>query len=220
MFVSGTMTNRQHEWREHNVQEFWNETAPGHHLLQIYDNETVFLNSLEGFAGTGLLAGESVIIVATRQHIDQLAERLSAQGFDLDRLRGLHLYNEIDAEVMLPLILRDGMPDRNRFLDQVKRIETLGLENANRLRLFGEMVVVLASRGETEAALVLEDFWKVFCENNVLTVLCAYPRQLVNQAGGGFQEAVCSCHTRQISGAPLPSTQVLHRKTNAVSIPD
>ena len=63
---------RIEEWKNSNIQVFWGEIAPCDHVVQIYENDTVFLNTLEGFAGSGLLSGDSVIIIATKEHLSSL----------------------------------------------------------------------------------------------------------------------------------------------------
>jgi len=45
------------KWKNESIQVFWGEIAPCDHLVQIYHNDTIFLNTLEGFATCGLLAG-------------------------------------------------------------------------------------------------------------------------------------------------------------------
>ena len=53
---------------KNNVQDFWREIAPCNYLLQIYENDHVFLNSLEGFAGSGFIDGDTVIIISHKKH--------------------------------------------------------------------------------------------------------------------------------------------------------
>ena len=57
------------------------------HLLQIYDSERVFLDTLEGFVSGGLRAGDGVIVVATEAHTEGLESRLLASGLDLEAMR-------------------------------------------------------------------------------------------------------------------------------------
>ena len=204
----------KYDWQEDNVQEFWNETAPGHHLLQIYENETVFLNSLEGFAGSGLLAGESVIIIATTQHLFQLEYRLLVQGFEIEVLKKSRQYIPIDAAWMLSTFMKEGQPDEKLFLQQVSKVYLQAASASGTIRGFGEMVALLVEAGKSEAALKLEGFWNNFSASRQLTLLCAYPRQVVLKAPDGFIEKVCSCHSKLISGSPQPSTQVLYKRTS------
>src|SRR5687767_14092158 len=44
---------------------FWGELAPSEHLIQIYEDDDVFLDALEGFVAEGLGVGESVVVIAT-----------------------------------------------------------------------------------------------------------------------------------------------------------
>ena len=44
---------------------FWGELAPCDHLVQIYDDETRFMETLERFIGDGLASGDGAIVIAT-----------------------------------------------------------------------------------------------------------------------------------------------------------
>src|SRR5436190_20778143 len=89
------------DWKNSHIQVFWGELAPCHHLVQIYENDKYFLDTLEGFVGTGFLAGESVIIIATNAHLGLLNERLKRQHFDLDKLIGEQQYFPLNADETL-----------------------------------------------------------------------------------------------------------------------
>jgi hypothetical protein len=64
------------EKRQNGSPIFWGEIAPCEHLVQIYADQGVFLDSLEGFVSGGLLAGEGVIVIGTRAHLIALEQRL------------------------------------------------------------------------------------------------------------------------------------------------
>ncbi len=53
------------------------------HAVQFYEDEAVFLDSLGEFVGSALGAGGACIVIATRNHLDGLAERLRQCGIDL-----------------------------------------------------------------------------------------------------------------------------------------
>jgi len=60
------MLNSKHEnWQKSTLQVFWGELAPCDHIVQVYENDNIFLNSLEGFIGLGIIAGDGIIIIAT-----------------------------------------------------------------------------------------------------------------------------------------------------------
>lgn len=47
------------------AEVFWGEISPCEHLVQIYQNEGVFLDSLEGYVAGGILADDGVVVIAT-----------------------------------------------------------------------------------------------------------------------------------------------------------
>ena len=67
----------------HEYPVFWGELSPCQHVVQIYERDAVFLDSLEGFAADGITAAESIIIIASPQHRRTLEHRLAARGIDL-----------------------------------------------------------------------------------------------------------------------------------------
>ena len=103
------------EWETSNIQVFWGEIAPCDHLVQVYENEKIFLDTLEGFTGTGFLAKDSVVIIATSTHLDALNARLRSQGFDLSALIESDQYIPINAEDLLSIFLVDDWIDENIF---------------------------------------------------------------------------------------------------------
>src|SRR6476659_1496976 len=103
------------EWCKSNLQVFWGEIAPCDHVVQIYENDKVFMDSLEGFAGSGLIAGDSIIIIATAEHRKALDDRLSNQGFDINSLSLANRYIALDAKETLSCFMVNNWPDENLF---------------------------------------------------------------------------------------------------------
>ena len=56
---------------------FWGELAPCEHVLQIYDEDAPFMDSLQGFVGEGLARGES-----DQQIVDYFAGRFRLRRDD------------------------------------------------------------------------------------------------------------------------------------------
>ena len=83
------------------TEVFWGEIAPCEHMVQIYENDRVFLDTLEGFVAGGLRAGDGVVIIATQDHLKALADRLKRSGIDLDLPALRDQYLGLDATEML-----------------------------------------------------------------------------------------------------------------------
>jgi hypothetical protein len=62
---------------------FWGEIAPCEHIAQFYEHDGVLLDSLVRFVDRGLLRGEGVIVIATREHLRALEESLGAFMFGM-----------------------------------------------------------------------------------------------------------------------------------------
>src|SRR4051812_37599547 len=48
---------------------FWGEIAPCEHMVQIYGEDSAFLDALEGFTAGGLRGDEGVVVIAMPAHL-------------------------------------------------------------------------------------------------------------------------------------------------------
>jgi hypothetical protein len=169
--MNGTGENGQNKYHF-----FWRQTAPGEHFLQVYEDDRVLLDSLEGFAAAGLQAGEGVIVFATALHRFALEQRLRLLGFSLAIARSRDQYLVLDAEETLSKLMVDGQPDETLFRRLVSDLVARAGANGRNVRAFGEMVALLWNRGQRGATLQLENFWHRFRREQSFALFCAYPR--------------------------------------------
>src|SRR5688572_12683206 len=104
------------KWEQCKTHIFWGEIAPADHLVQIYENDEVVLDSLQGFTESGLEIGDSVIIIATNDHINALNSRLEKNNFDLKKLQSTHQYMPLNADEVLSKFMRNNWPDEALFM--------------------------------------------------------------------------------------------------------
>lgn len=168
-------------WQQCDTQVFWGEIAPCDHLVQVYDNEEVILDSLEGFVSSGFEANDSVIIIATEKHLTALNKRLRLNGFDLDNLQSTDQYIPLDAEDTLSKFMVNGSPDAALFSQAISKIVTRAKAYDRRVRAYGEMVAILWGLGYSDATVQLETLWNRFCETEAFCLFCAYPRAAVSR---------------------------------------
>src|SRR5687767_12079641 len=83
---------------ERSVAPPWDEVSPCAHAVQVYDDETRFLDLLEAYVADGLAAGEGVVVIATPPHRAELEARLSARGIEIDAARRRDQYIPVDAD--------------------------------------------------------------------------------------------------------------------------
>ena len=105
-----TLNVNNDHWIPTSDQVFWGEIAPYDHVVQIYENDDVFLDLLTGFVSSGFNANESVVIIATEVHLAGLDKRLEAKGYPIERLISSHQYLRLDAEATLSKFMVNDWP--------------------------------------------------------------------------------------------------------------
>lgn len=179
---------------------FWAELAPCDHCVQIYENDEVFLDSLEGFVADGLRTREGVIIIATTAHLGALERRLNGRGFEIDAARARDQYIALDAEETLAKFIVNGWPDDDLFNELVAGLIARAYGNGRRVRAFGEMVALLWARGHNAATVRLEYLWTRFCQTEALCLFCAYPRSGFTQDADASIREICAAHGKVLAG--------------------
>jgi hypothetical protein len=205
-------TTEQNDWTKCKTQVFWGEIAPSDHLVQIYENEEVILDSLEGFAGSGLKAGDSVIIISIENRLKALNKRLGARGFNLKALKSNHQYIPLDAHEILSKFIRLGWPNEELFTKTINNIITLARgKDLRKVRAYGEMVAILWEQGYNGATVQLEHLWNKFCSQDAFCLFCAYPKSGFTQDAETSIEHICSTHSKMISGIQKSKTEVFYK---------
>jgi len=201
-------------WERSDLQVFWGEVAPRDHVVQVYESEKIFLDSLEGFIGSGILAGDSVIIIATQEHIINMDRRLRKQGFDTDLLSSTDQYIPLEANEMLSRFMRNDWPDEKLFFELITDLLKRVQQKNRRIRAFGEMVAILWQQGLNGATVQLENLWNELHKKDQFSLFCAYPKIGFTQDMHASLETICCAHTKVIDGSPKPSTEIYYKIAN------
>jgi len=170
------------------------------HAVQFYAEDSFLLDELSRFVGAALVAGDAVIVIATRVHRDGLAERLQLRGLNAALTSAEGRYVSLDASETLAKIMLDGRPDAARFNHVIGSVisqatVTINAENP-RVSAFSEMVALLWTEGKTEAAVRLEELWNDPAYPCSLSLLCAYPISgFDREAHSGSFLRICKAHS-------------------------
>jgi len=179
---------------------FWGELAPCDHLVQIYGDETPFMETLERFVGDGLVAGEATVVIATASHLTWLESRLREAGHDVTAARDDDQFIALDAASTLAEFMVDGWPDDERFFDVIGSTITRAKRGGRAVRAFGEMVALLWAQGHNRATLRLEQLWNEMIREQSLAVFCAYPRIGATRDLTESLADVCAAHSKVCMG--------------------
>jgi signal transduction histidine kinase len=170
------------------------------HAVQFYGEDGFLLDELSRFIGTSLGAGESAVVIATKDHRDGLARRLQVLGLDTTRAMIQGRYVVLDAAETLARITLGGWPDATLFAEVIGSVmatvtAAAGSEHA-RVAAFGEMVALLWLDGEPEAAVRLEQLWNDLARTYSLTLRCAYPMSsFCREEHGDLLLKICAEHS-------------------------
>jgi len=179
-------------------QIFWGEIAPCEHLAQFYEHDGVLLDTLTGFIGGGLNAGESTIVIATPGHLRALRNRLVAANVDLVSAVREDRYLTLDAETALSMFMVGDWPDDRLFANLVAGLIGRARAEDRSVRAFGEMVALLWEKGQAAATVRLEYLWSQFCKSHSFSLFCAYPKAGFTKDPSQSLAEICAAHTRVI----------------------
>lgn len=159
----------------------WKGMAEHAHFVQFFTEDDVLLDSVCGFIGGGLLAGAACVVITTPERIADLESRLIARGFDLASARTWKQYSTLDAADTLAKFMVDGLPDATLFDEFVGSAIAAADEHHPRVLAFGEMVGLLWTEGNREAAVELEKLWNKLAERYAFSLFCAYPANEIDR---------------------------------------
>lgn len=200
-------------WKKEDMDVFWGEIAPCDHILQIYEDDQVFLETLQGFVTSGLEAGESVIIIATDEHLTALNQRLRDKGFDVFSMILLDQYIPLSAQETLSRFMINEWPDENLFYHLVTNLLKRARKRERQVRAFGEMVALLWSQGFSGATVRLEHLWSRFCESEAFSLFCAYPKSGFTEDANRSLMKICGCHSKMIANIASTHELMVNRST-------
>jgi hypothetical protein len=174
----------------------WESLSSCEHIVHIYENDEDLMETLEKFIIGGLRTGESVIAIATSEHLAEMNERLNAYGVDLAQLREHYIC--IDAEFALSKFLINDWPDEELFTEFVTDLVERASSDGRRVRAFGEMVATLWANGNKRATIKLEQLWNKYCHTGAFPLLCAYPKSGFQSKSASIKE-ICAAHSKVIA---------------------
>jgi hypothetical protein len=186
---------------ERSIAPPWDQVAPCDHAVQVYEDDNRFLDRLEAYCADGLKAGEGVVVIATEEHRRELWARLAARGFNLEAATRRDQYIAVDADTALAQFMVDDWPDERLFESVVSTLvsRARGGGNLRRVRAFGEMVVLLWTRGHHGATVRLEHLWRRICQLQSFAVFCAYPKSCFSTDSHASLLQICATHTHLVT---------------------
>jgi hypothetical protein len=198
-------------WQQCDRKVFWGDIASGEHVVQIYDDDTMLLNTLADYAQDGFYAGDSVIVIATGEHLEALNSRFRANGLNLGPLIAADQYIPLNADETLSKFMVNGSPDEKYFMETVSAVIKRARKNGRKIRAFGEMVALLWERENGSATIQLEQLWNKFCAVETISLFCAYPKSGFTRDAGATVMHICGAHSRQVGISEMYPSDIQYK---------
>ena len=209
--TSMSYRNPDSEWIATKANAFWGDIASSDHIVQIYDTDEGLIDTLAGFAGAAINGGDSLIVVATPDHLNGLRVSLTKHGIHVPSLINNGKYFPLDAEETLEKFMVGGQIDETKFFEMVGRVLRMAKLGGKSVRAYGEMVAILHKNGNKSGAIQLENLWNKIIEKENLQLFCAYPRSIFENDAEDEICTVCGTHSKLIRETNKPITEVEYK---------
>src|SRR3954469_9773779 len=171
--------------------------VPFDHTGQFFDTDESRAYHVAAFLAEGYAAGQPLLVVARPIHWALVVEHLEARRVAVREAIATGRIVVKDAADTLRQISRDGVPDARLFAAAVGDfVIELASRTGARVRAYGEMVDLLAQRGDLAEAIALEELWNALGERTAMSLLCGYSS--AHFLAGGTHRAlleICKAHT-------------------------
>jgi hypothetical protein len=174
------------------------------HSVHFYGNDDALIDRLCGVVCSGLLVGNSVLLVATPKHRDGLVGCLERLEVDVRSHAREGQFSMFDAEELLSTFMVNDAPHPQLFFANVGNLLSDAKKAARSkeqgLTVFGEMVAVLWEQGNQSGALALEKLWNALLNDRAFHLHCAYPQWLVENDNEGMR-GITEAHSHVVGGS-------------------
>jgi len=172
------------------------------HVVRLYRTEEELIGSVTSYLADGLRDERPAVAIAMRSHVEVFKSRLAGAAIEASDTANVPCI-VLDAEATLARFMIDGRPDPASFDATVgTAIRSLAAAGGPPVA-FGEMVAILWEAGNVTGALELETLWNDLLAEEDFSLYCAYPIDILEDAGRDQLVHMCELHT-DIFGEPLP----------------
>jgi hypothetical protein len=174
------------------------------HIVQFFDTIDSMADGVSTFLAEGYGRGGVLLVLARKKHWRAIVPVFKERIHMASRLSTGRL-TVVEAEAMLGRIMRRGLPDAELFHKTVGEVVRRLANGLVSLRVYGEMVEVLAEEENFYAAQRLEELWNELAARHSFVVLCGYSAAhfATNDARDALG-SICRTHTRILRGTADP----------------
>lgn len=181
---------------EDQTQAIAGSIAGSRHMVEMFETAESMTDRVSAFVLDGLGQGNAVLLVMRLPHWNLISSRLTAANVTLSDAVASGCLTVLDAARTLTRMMWHGVPSRGLFDEVVGKIVRQLTSSGAPLRVYSDMVDVLAADGFFQAADVLETLWSDVAARESLTVLCGYSAStFLSPETSNALGSICRSHT-------------------------
>jgi hypothetical protein len=186
------------------------------HSVRFFDSLESRISTIADFVQEGLANGATVLSVATRHTWTGVEAVLRGRSVPVDNHAAAEQLLMLDAHKQLERFMSKDVPDPVRLEATLGAMVQELSAGPRPLRIYGEMVDVLAERGLHIAAQRLEQLWNSLAARTQFELFCGYTAgHFGNERTAPTLQAICAehshvhCHDEDVLGKFLLSRAYL-----------
>jgi MEDS: MEthanogen/methylotroph, DcmR Sensory domain len=175
-----------------------NDPTAAAHWVQFFDDVQSRSETVASFLHDGLDGGATLLIVETKEHWQATARLLAGRRVPIEAAAQSGQLTVLDgADAMTLVGGADGLGSE-RFDRSIGALVRQLASRAPSLCVYGEVVDLLAKRGDFDAALRLETLWNALIAQVPMTLLCGYSAPRYREPGRSEEfQRICGAHTHR-----------------------
>lgn len=146
----------------------------GRHLAQFHRNIDALTESAFVFLEAGLRQGNSLLIIAPAQRVEQLFDRLSTGRFHPKGLSNSGQLTVMDSAAIIDKLSSNGHTELARFRGLLGPVLSRLRPFGRGTRIYTEIANVLWETGQTDTAIRLEDLWNALAGAYTFSLFCGF----------------------------------------------
>jgi len=205
------MKDNVDSWSRTGTRVFWGEISPCDHVVQIYEDDQAFLDLLGGFVTGGIYSDDCVIVIATKEHLTALEDRMKSNDLNVFELKLRDQYIPLNAEQTLSEFMIDGWPDEALFSHLITALITRARIKKRQVRVYGELVALLWAQGHSGATVPLEHLWNKLFETEAFSLFSVYPKSGFTQDAHESILHICGSHSDMIKAVAESKIEITYK---------
>lgn len=167
------------------------------HLVQLFDDSDSLATTVSDFLYSGWLTGQTLLVVARPDQWAVTSRQMVSLGCPVADAIASGRLVVLDAATALASFTRNGFPRAELFDDEIgSLVRALAESNPAGLRIYGEMVDILAARADLAATEALERLWNDLGAQCSFTLLCGYSSaNFADERTAAALQSICAAHT-------------------------